>query len=892
MSTDARSACTAFLGALLLLLAFGSMAVFDQRHEHAPYQELTDKAWVFEERPGHALTAQQALQAGQWQPATKARLTALRRQSTLWLRLTLDAPGGQDAEQWLEFAPWRVGEIDLYSLDVRTGHVTGHQHIGPSVPIGARPIHSQRNLLPLAFVDGEARDLLIRVQSENRPTLSVRLWERAAVQAQDTGEQLQHAVLFGCVLALVAILVLRLNLVFMMLALWLLATFLMQAEQEGYLTFQLFGNLQHLGLALRMTFWQIALISFLTSALFLLDLRQRRNWRIFYWPGVALSAALVLGQGLLDSNTLRIVSAGLSLAVLLAWPFSLSRTALRDNPYRQVLLVLFLCSWLESLWFTVNYILGISYDGLFSIAAMLIRLGIIVGITGLFTLEQQVRRKQVEQALLHSERQQNNRLEQAVAQRTRALQAAVVEANNATQAKIEFLGRVSHDLRSPLTSIIGYAQLLHAEGGATTRKAGVIFKSANHMLALVSDLIDYAKGTSGQTLLLAPVHVHDVLDSVVMEARVLALRRNNTFTFTLSGNLAPVLEVDAKRLRQVLINLLDNAAKFTRDGVIGLTVSATESADDRGCVELFFCVHDTGQGIAQQDLPHLFAPFFRSDAHEVDGSGLGLAIVEHWVGLMGGQVSVDSTVGEGTRIGFGLTLDVASENQIAEPQWLDLSIAVPPLQGEGRKVWVVEDNEDIRNLLRDELVNCQFEVETAVDGVDCLTRLASHGAMPPAVVLTDYLMPRLNGAELLCALRTRWPALVVVLISATPHTLQPLGQPAQPTFDASLEKPIDLATLRQTLAQLLRLGYRVEDAAPQAGSDRCRVLQQLGHLDASRLRELKALLEAGAVTDLFEWVQGLPDELDALATHMHALTEACDLDAVSALLDALPVARP
>ncbi|MBF8732615.1 response regulator [Pseudomonas guariconensis] len=891
MSTDARSACTVFFGALLLLLAFGSVAVFDQRSFHAPFQALTGNVQVFEETPGHPLEAQQALQQVRWRPASKALLSAPRRHTTLWLRLKVQAPDQQVTERWLEVAPWRVGDIDLYQLDARTGEVIDHQRTGPSLPMDARAIHSQRNLLPITFVGGAPSDLLIRVQSENRPTLSLRLWEADAVQAQDRLEQLQHAVLFGCVLALVAILLLRLKLVFMTLALWLLATFAMQAEQEGYLTFQLFDGLQSIGLALRMTFWQIALLSFLTSALLLLDLRQRRAWRYFYWPSVVLIGALVLSQALWDNNTLRTLSAYLSLAVLLAWPFSISRTALRGNPYRQVLLVLFLFSWLESLWFTFNYTFAINYDGLFSISAMLIRLGIIVGIIGLFTLEQQVRRKQIEQALLQSERQQKHRLEKAVAQRTRALQTAVVEANNASQAKIEFLGRVSHDLRSPLTSIIGYAQLLQAEGGAITRKAGVIFKSANHMLALVSDLIDYAKGTSGQTLLVAPVYFHGVLDSVVMEAQVLALRRNNKFSFDLSGAVPPVVEVDAKRLRQVLINLLDNAAKFTRDGMIGLKVRATDTPGKVGCVNLHFCVHDTGLGIAKEDLPNLFAPFFRSHAHDVEGSGLGLAIVDHWLGLMGAKVEVDSAVGDGTRIGFCLTVDVACESQIAEPQWLDFSIAVPPVLGEGRTVWVVEDNEDIRNVLVDELLNCGFSVQAAVDGEDCLARLAATALQPPALVLTDYLMPKLNGAQLLGALRERWPALPVVLISATQHS-QLLPSPPHPAFDAMLIKPVNLATLRQTLAQLLGLGYRREDREDEVPCDQVLVIHQLSSLDAHRLRELSVLLEAGAVTDLFEWVQALPQELEMLAAHMCALAEACDLDAVSALLEAVPATKP
>ncbi|MEL7551482.1 ATP-binding protein [Pseudomonas protegens] len=874
----------------MLLLIFGAMAFFDRSNvEELPYQELTGKAWVFEEMPGQILTAQQALQNGGWRPATKGRLTALRRQSTLWLRLSVESGGMQKGDQWLEVAPWRVGEVDLYQIDTSAGQIVAHQRMGPSFPIDERAIYSQRILLPIAFLDGTSSDLLIRVQSENRPTLSLKLWERARVQTQDTIERLQHAVLFGCVLALAAILLLRLKLVFMTLAIWLFATFAMQAEQEGYLSFQLFSGLSEMGLGMRMMFWQIALVSFLTSALLLLDLRQRKSWRYFYWPGVVLSSVLVLGQALLDHNTLRSLSLYLSFVVLLAWPFSLSLAAIRDNPYRQVLLIFFLFSWLESLWFCLNYTFSISYDGLFSIWAMFIRLGIIVGIIGLFTVEQQVRRAQIEREFLEKERQQKNRLEQIVAQRTRALQAAVVAANNAAQAKVEFLGRVSHDLRSPLTSILGYAQLLQSEGGAILRKARVIFRSASHMLALVSELIDYAKDTTGQTLRVAPGNFHGFLDSVVMEAQVLAQRYHNKFSFDISGAIPPVLEFDAKRLRQVLINLLDNAAKFTRDGKIGLRVSVKYSPSKNGCVDLNFCVLDTGRGIEEADLPNLFEPFFRSHCEEVEGSGLGLAIVEHWLVLMGGQINVESVIGEGTRMAFSLTLNIASESQIAHVQPLDFSIAVSPVLGGGRKIWIVEDNEDIRQLLMDDLVSCQFDVETAVDGQDCLTRLASRSAAPPALVLTDYLMPKINGAELLLALRERWPGLPVVLISATEHALQPSRHPSQPVFDAALIKPINLATLRFTLAQLLGLSHRVDGRAVEVPCDRAVVIYQLGCLEEGHLQKLNALLEEGGITDFFEWVQSLPEEFSTLETHMRALAEACDLDAVSELLEALSV---
>ena len=197
-----------------------------------------------------------------------------------------------------------------------------------------------------------------------------------------------------------------------------------------------------------------------------------------------------------------------------------------------------------------------------------------------------------------------------------------VKARDANQAKVDFLGRVSHDLRSPLTSIIGYAQLIQIEGGSGTQKAGVILRSAGHMLTLVNDLIDHARGVTSETLDIAPVYVHGLLDGVAMDAKVLAQRNGNSLHLMLQEELPAVLFLDAKRLRQVLINLLDNAAKFTHQGRIELRVQAAKRIEGEKLIRLQFCVSDTGCGISIADMPNLFRPFFRSNEVDVEGPGL------------------------------------------------------------------------------------------------------------------------------------------------------------------------------------------------------------------------------------------------------------------------------
>ncbi|MDH0288621.1 hybrid sensor histidine kinase/response regulator [Pseudomonas sp. GD04087] len=467
------------------------------------------------------------------------------------------------------------------------------------------------------------------------------------------------------------------------------------------------------------------------------------------------------------------------------------------------------------------------------------------------------------------------------------MQAALLKAKDATLAKTDFLARVSHDLRSPLTSIIGYAQLLQGEGGRSTRKAGVILRSAGHMLTLVNDLIDHARGVSSDQLDVAPVYVHGLLDAVALDARVLAQRNDNAFRLVLSGDFPTVLRLDAKRLRQVLINLLDNAAKFTHQGRITLQVRIAEHSPQASLVQLHFCVSDTGCGIPAEDLPKLFRPFFRSDASDVEGAGLGLAIVEHWVQLMGGRVTVDSTPGEGTRVSFELTLPLGTEQDMSRPQLFDLSMKALPVQGEGRLLWVVEDNADIREMLVDQLEASHFEVEAAVDGEDCRTRLMAAGGRRPDLVLTDYLMPRCNGGELLLALRERWPELPVVVLPATQQTMQPLGQAAGLQFDASLVKPISLADLGATLAQLLRL--RCGPAVAERKHDRRQhdLAGQLESLTPEQQQCLWALVEAGAVTDLMEWTQTLAAGFHGLAVHLRELAETGDLDAIQNLIEPL-----
>ncbi|WP_185267010.1 sensor histidine kinase [Halopseudomonas xiamenensis] len=257
---------------------------------------------------------------------------------------------------------------------------------------------------------------------------------------------------------------------------------------------------------------------------------------------------------------------------------------------------------------------------------------------------------------LAGEHRQRLRLEEEVARRTEELRRALMSANEASRAKTDFIARVSHDLRSPLTSILGYSQLLSEAGGPQAYQARTILRSARHMLDLINDLIEYTRG-GGDKLNEVPVRIQTLLETIVQEAWVLARQNNNQFVSSIQRDLPTTLVLDGTRLRQILLNLLDNAAKFTRNGMIEL-VAGVEASGHEDQSWLWFSIRDTGCGIAPDDQGKVFEPFFRS-ADLAEGVGLGLAIVAEWTRRMNGTLTLHSAPGEGTEIKVRLLVRLA-----------------------------------------------------------------------------------------------------------------------------------------------------------------------------------------------------------------------------------------
>ncbi len=269
-------------------------------------------------------------------------------------------------------------------------------------------------------------------------------------------------------------------------------------------------------------------------------------------------------------------------------------------------------------------------------------------------------------------RQQNVLLEQRVKERTTELAVARDEALLASKTKSEFLANMSHELRTPLNAIIGYSELLEDEL-ATTADPGIrtdlkrISGAGKHLLTLINDILDLSKIEAGKmNLELSKVEVCTLIDEVISTVQPLAKQNGNQLSVNCQAEVT-TLHSDPLRLKQVLLNLLSNACKFTENGQIELDIQ-TINQDQRPWVE--FSIHDTGIGLSTEQIGQLFQDFVQVDAsptRKYGGTGLGLAISRRICQMMGGDISIKSTPGEGSVFTIRLPTDMAPANE-AEPE--------------------------------------------------------------------------------------------------------------------------------------------------------------------------------------------------------------------------------
>jgi len=390
--------------------------------------------------------------------------------------------------------------------------------------------------------------------------------------------------------------------------------------------------------------------------------------------------------------------------------------------------------------------------------------------------------------------------------------AARYSAEAANRAKSQFLAGMSHELRTPLNGVLGYAQLLAMEGGLSARQArgvNTIHQSGLHLLALINDILDLARIEAGHTdLNPAPLNLRNLLQSVDELMRVKADEKRLAFEIEAGRELPGAVLADERRLRQVLLNLLGNAIKFTDKGSVTLRACAESTGPGR--VRLQLDVEDTGVGMHPDDLGRIFEPFKQvGDVQRRSaGTGLGLAITRALVNDMGGQVQVTSELGRGTRFRVELPLQIA---QVPDPA-AGRALGVARYQGRMRRILVVDDASANRTLMDDFLTNAGFMVAQASDGSELLEAARSFR---PDLILLDSVMPLVDGVEATRQLRrdANLAAIPVISVSAT-ASAEHREACLRAGVNVFLTKPVSLDALRAHIGDQLALQWIEPTARP------------------------------------------------------------------------------
>ncbi len=398
----------------------------------------------------------------------------------------------------------------------------------------------------------------------------------------------------------------------------------------------------------------------------------------------------------------------------------------------------------------------------------------------------------------------------------------------ANQAKSEFLANMSHELRTPLNAILGFSELMSHEAEVSDsqkRTLGIINRSGEHLLSLINDVLEMAKIESGRTTIEPmPFDLHRVLEGIHEMLNVRAQAQGIELRLDYAQDVPQYVEADENKLRQVLLNLVGNAVKFTKQGHVVLQVAATlteGTADSPGSHLISFAVADTGPGISEADLSAIFEPFQQTPVgrNTHDGAGLGLAISRRFVQLMGGDLTASSQVGQGSTFIFSIPMrEIAAaslEVEVAPPRRI---IGLEPGQPQ-RKILVVDDVEENRFLLTKVLEIIGFKVEVATNGMEAIE---CWKTWQPDLIWMDMRMPVMDGFEATRCIRDLEgsqrsavsqanPPQTTIVVALTAFAFE---EHRQMTLDAGCDdyvrKPFRESEVLEKMAQHLGVRYRYE----------------------------------------------------------------------------------
>ena len=474
-------------------------------------------------------------------------------------------------------------------------------------------------------------------------------------------------------------------------------------------------------------------------------------------------------------------------------------------------------------------------------------------------------------------------------ERADELQAALKEAEKANVAKIAFLSNMSHEIRTPITAILGMNEMIQreAEDPAILEYSEAIRHAGLSLLGIISDILDFSKIETGKMELECEEYS---LTTVVVDLYNLVRFRTEAkgldLIFKIDPNLPSKLWGDEIRVKQIISNLLTNAAKYTEQGHVEFEMKLLEKRGDSAIMDI--SVTDTGIGIRTEEMDRLFEPFDRLDLKKtrtIEGTGLGLAITRQMLSLMNSELQVESRYEEGSRFHFTLEQKIADATPAGDIDLESLAHDNPekrrrksPFTAPGMRLLVVDDTPINLQVITGLLKRTEMQIDTASSGAQCIEKLGSEHY---DIVFLDYRMPQMNGIETLARIREQYPDIYgkVPIISLTASAVSGDKEKMLAAgFTDYLSKPVNIDEMESMMIKYLPSdSVIITDEDPTGGDDELSALPP-GIFDYPQLDPAKGIEYCGDADDYLFILNTYQESVETKAAQIEELLEKDDLE--------------